>query len=331
MWVSAGAARRQGHRLLVAHPQHPGEPAAREPVRPLRFLSSAATNTVQGSRTPAASSRHQGERHVQHHVRDRREVADYENDDLRLDLRWWDALNLTVGQIYLQGDALLRDPLAVEHIKPRRLLGHWGTSPGLSMIYVLLNRADQPHRLRLALGHQAPGHGGPSLWPPPTWNTYSEVYPTSPRTPPVSSPCSASSHRPAASQPCERADPRQHPRGRRARGTRSWRAVEGGDGPPQPLRPCVIGDGEAETGPLSASWRLYFLNPRRDGAVLPILHLNGYKIAGPTVLGRTSDEDAGRTSAARAGTRSVSGDDPEQVFRTSTPPRPQLRADPGAA
>ena len=220
-------------------------------------------------------------------------VADYEDDDLSLDLRWWDALNyLTVGQIYLQGNALLREPLAMEHIKPR-LLGHWGTSPGLSMIYVLLNRL---------IGRTGsdwlyvtgPGHGGPSLVAAAYLEgSYSEVYPhvtedaagvlTLFRQ--FSAPGGIPSHVSV-----------QTPGSIHEGGELGYALAHAGGAAmdhPDLFVACVVGDGEAETGPLSGSWKLpYFLNPRRDGAVLPILHLNGYKIAGPTVFGRTSDEDA---------------------------------------
>ena len=244
-------------------------------------------------------------------------LADYEDDDLRLDLRWWDALNyLTVGQIYLQGNALLREPLAMEHIKPR-LLGHWGTSPGLSMIYVLLNR------LINRTGSDwiyvtGPGHGGPSLVAAAYLEgTYSEVYPhvTSDADGVLrlfrqfSSPGGIPSHVSV-----------QTPGSIHEGGELGYALAHAGGAAmdhPDLFVACVVGDGEAETGPLSGSWKLpYFLNPRRDGAVLPILHLNGYKIAGPTVFGRTSDEDAIAYLESQGWDPVVvEGNDPEQVFR----------------
>src|SRR6478752_3485939 len=215
-------------------------------------------------------------------------LADYESDDLRLDLRWWDALNyLTVGQIYLQGNALLRDPLAMEHIKPR-LLGHWGTSPGLSMIYTLLNRAIRATHTDW-IYVTGPGHGGPALVANCYLEgTYSEVYP---RVGPdldgllrlvrqFSTPGGIPSHVSV-----------QTPGSIHEGGELGYALAHAAGAAfdhPNLLVACVIGDGEAETGPLSGSWKLpAFLNPERDGAVLPILHVNGAKIAGPTVYGRS--------------------------------------------
>ena len=261
-------------------------------------------------------------------------LADYESDDLRLDLRWWDALNyLTVGQIYLQGNALLREPLAMEHIKPR-LLGHWGTSPGLSMIYVLLNR------LINRTGSDwiyvtGPGHGGPALVAAAYLEgTYSQVYPhiTSDAEGVLrlfrqfSSPGGIPSHVSV-----------QTPGSIHEGGELGYALAHAGGAAmdhPDLFVACVVGDGEAETGPLSGSWKLpNFLNPRRDGAVLPILHLNGYKIAGPTVFGRTSDEDVGRLPpqpglgpGRRRGRRPGAG-----VPRPLGGAGPQPRADHGAA
>jgi xylulose-5-phosphate/fructose-6-phosphate phosphoketolase len=204
--------------------------------------------------------------------------------------RYWDAANyLTIGQIYLQDNPLLHESLRPEHIKPR-LLGHWGTSPGLSFIYVHLNRlikAQDVNMIYLA----GPGHGGPALVANVYLEgTYSEIYP----------------------------DVSQDERGMRRLfrqfsspgGIPSHVSVttpgsihEGGElgyvlahafgaafDNPNLIVAAVVGDGEAETGPLAGSWKgTSFLNPARDGAVLPILHLNGYKISGPTVMGRSSD------------------------------------------
>jgi xylulose-5-phosphate/fructose-6-phosphate phosphoketolase len=200
---------------------------------------------------------------------------------------WWRANNyLTVGQIYLQGNPLLREPLKSEHIKPR-LLGHWGTSPGLSFVYAHVSR------LIKQTGQQAiylagPGHGGPALVAAGYLEgTYSEVYPKVSLDEggllrlfrQFSSPGGIPSH---------------------VSVTTPGSIHEGGElgyvlvhafgsvmDNPDLLTIAVVGDGEAETGPLEGSWKgISFLNPAHDGAVLPILHLNGAKIAGPTVLAR---------------------------------------------
>ena len=206
--------------------------------------------------------------------------------------RYWRAANyLSVGQIYLMDNPLLRRPLAPEHIKPR-LLGHWGTTPGLNFIYAHLNRIIRARDLDIIF-ICGPGHGGPGMVAN-TWleGTYSEIYP-------------------AVSQDSEgmRALFRQFsfPGGipSHAAAETPGSINEGGElgyalvhaygavfDNPGLIAACVIGDGEAETGPLAASWHSNkFINPARDGAVLPILHLNGYKIANPTLLGRTSDQD----------------------------------------
>ncbi|AMY20350.1 MULTISPECIES: phosphoketolase family protein [Nocardiaceae] len=241
----------------------------------------------------------------------------YEDHDLELDLRWWAAANyLTVAQIYLQDNTLLREPLRPEHIKPR-LLGHWGTSPGLSMIYTILNR----HIRRTDtdwLYVTGPGHGGPALVASTYLEgTYSEIYPTVARDAEgvrvlcrqFSSPGGIPSH---VSVPT--------PGSIHEGGELGYALVHAAGAAfdrPDLTVACVIGDGEAETGPLSASWKLpAFLNPRRDGAVLPILHLNDAKIAGPTVLGRTSDEDVAHYLSGQGWAPVVvEGDDPHRVFR----------------
>ena len=240
----------------------------------------------------------------------------YAPEDLQLDLRWWAAANyLTVGQIYLRDNALLRDPLTLDHVKPR-LLGHWGTSPGLSMVYALVNR-----RIRETdtdwLYVTGPGHGGPALVAA-AWleGTYSEVYPHIGDDADgvlrlfrqFSSPGGIPSHVSV-----------QTPGSIHEGGELGYALVHAAGAAfdhPDLVVACVVGDGEAETGPLAASWRLpNFLNPRRDGAVLPILHVNGYKIAGPTVLGRTSDEDVEAYLRSQGWDPvTVSGDDPELVF-----------------
>ncbi len=243
-------------------------------------------------------------------------TTQYADEALREDLRWWDAANyLTVGQIYLRSNPLLRRPLTADDIKPR-LLGHWGTSPGLSMIYALVNR-----RIRQTgsdwLYVTGPGHGGPALVAA-AWleGTYSEVYPRVGSDErgvlrlfrQFSSPGGIPSHVSV-----------QTPGSIHEGGELGYALVHAAGAAfdhPSLTVACVIGDGEAETGPMAASWRLpTFLNPRRDGAVLPILHLNGYKIAGPTVMGRDSDEDNVAYLRAQGWDPVVvEGDDPALVF-----------------
>ena len=208
-----------------------------------------------------------------------------------LDAYWRAANYLTVGQIYLQDNPLLREPLRPEHIKPR-LLGHWGTSPGLSFIYVHLNRLIiESHADVIYL--TGPGHGGPAILANVYLEgTYSEVYPSVSRDGPgmhrlfrqFSTPGGVPSH---VSVPTPGSI---HEGGEL--GYVLVHAFGAAFDNPDLLVVAVVGDGEAETGPLAGSWQgIHFLNPARDGAVLPILHLNGYKIAGPTVLGRSSDEE----------------------------------------
>jgi xylulose-5-phosphate/fructose-6-phosphate phosphoketolase len=241
----------------------------------------------------------------------------YSDDDLDLDLRWWAAANLlTAAQIYLRANPLLREPLRPEHVKPR-LLGHWGTSPGLTMLYALLNRLIR-RTGQAALLVTGPGHGGPAVLAGAYLDgTYTEVHPEvstdlaglTRLVRQFSTPGGVSSHAGV------------HVPGSIHEGGELGYALLHAAGAafddPDLLVACVVGDGEAETGPLAASWRLpAFLNPRRDGAVLPILHANGYKIAGPTVLGRTSDEDV-RAYLHSQGWDPVvvAGDDPRRVFR----------------
>ena len=214
--------------------------------------------------------------------------------DGELDLldRYWRAANyLSVGQIYLMDNALLREPLKPEHIKPR-LLGHWGTTPGLNFIYVHLNRIIRQRDLNL-LYVCGPGHGGPGMVSN-TWleGSYSEIYPHISDDAegmrrlfrqfsfPGGIPSHAAPETPGSiNEGGELGYSLSH-------------AFGAAFDHPELIVPCVIGDGEAETGPLAASWHgIRFLNAQRDGAVLPILHLNGYKIANPTLLGRSSDED----------------------------------------
>ncbi|OYD71287.1 phosphoketolase family protein [Rhodococcus sp. OK302] len=240
----------------------------------------------------------------------------YSEDQLALDLRWWAAANyLTVAQIYLQDNTLLREPLQAKHIKPR-LLGHWGTSPGLSMIYALLNRhiATTSSDWLYVTG---PGHGGPALIASTYLEgTYSEIYPE------------VSADADGIHRMCRRFSAPggvpshvsvQTPGSIHEGGELGYALAHAAGAAfdhPDLLVACVIGDGEAETGPLSGSWKLpAFLNPRRDGAVLPILHVNGAKIAGPTVYGRSSDEDIKAYLSGQGWDPVVvSGDDPAKVF-----------------
>jgi xylulose-5-phosphate/fructose-6-phosphate phosphoketolase len=216
------------------------------------------------------------------------------SDELRKIHAYWRAANyLSVGQIYLYDNPLLREPLRPEHIKPR-LLGHWGTTPGLNFIYVHLNRLIQKYDLNF-IYITGPGHGGPALVANTYLEgTYSEFYPNVPQNAEgmkrlfkqFSFPGGVPSHA-APETP-----------GSIHEGGELGYAIAHAYGAafdnPDLLVCCVVGDGEAETGPLAASWHSNkFLNPVRDGAVLPILHLNGYKINNPTVLGRVSNGELG--------------------------------------
>ncbi len=217
-------------------------------------------------------------------------------DELERMQRYWDAANyLTVGQIYLQDNALLREPLRAEHIKPR-LLGHWGTSPGLSFLYAHLNRLIKAHDVN-AIYLAGPGHGGPAMVANVYLEgTYTEIYPEVTRDAAglrrlfrqFSTPGGIPSH---VSVPTPGSI---HEGGEL--GYVLVHAFGAAFDNPDLLVVAVVGDGEAETGPLAGSWKgVSFLNPARDGAVLPVLHLNGYKIASPTVLGRASDDDVRAT------------------------------------
>jgi xylulose-5-phosphate/fructose-6-phosphate phosphoketolase len=206
--------------------------------------------------------------------------------------RYWRAANyLAAGQIYLLDNPLLTEPLRPEHIKPR-LLGHWGTSPGLNFLWTHLNRAITRHDLEMmyVIG---PGHGGPAALAG-TWldGTYSEVYPNVSRDAagmralfrqfsfPGGVPSHVSPETPGSI----------HEGGEL--GYSLSHAFGAAFDNPDLIVACVVGDGESETGPLATSWHGHrFLNPAADGAVLPILHLNGYKIANPAVLARIPDEE----------------------------------------
>jgi transketolase N-terminal domain/subunit len=209
----------------------------------------------------------------------------------KMDAYWRAANYLSVGQIYLMDNPLLRESLQQEHIKPR-LLGHWGTTPGLNFIYVHFNRAIRERDLSVVYV-AGPGHGGPGLVANTYLEgTYSEVYPDVSEDvegmrklfKQFSFPGGIPSHV-APETP-----------GSIHEGGELGYAVVHAYGAaydnPDLVVCCVVGDGEAETGPLAASWHSNkFLNPARDGAVLPILHLNGYKIANPTLLACMSDEE----------------------------------------
>src|SRR3954462_12879969 len=214
------------------------------------------------------------------------------DDELRLLDAYWRAANyLSGGQIYLLDNPLLREPLRAEHVKPR-LLGHWGTTPGLNFVYVHLNRVIRQRDLD-CIYVAGPGHGGPGLVANTYLEgTYSEVYPDVSRDASgmqrlfkqFSFPGGVPSHV-AAEVPGS-----IHEGGEL--GYVLSHAFGAAFDNPDLTVACVIGDGEAETGPLAASWHSNkFLNPITDGAVLPILHLNGYKIANPTVLARIGRDE----------------------------------------
>jgi xylulose-5-phosphate/fructose-6-phosphate phosphoketolase len=234
----------------------------------------------------------------------------------RIDAYWRAANYLSVGQIYLMGNPLLREPLLPEHVKPR-LLGHWGTTPGLNLVYAHLNRV-------IAARHQdmiyvaGPGHGGPGIVAN-VWleGTYSEVYPRVSRDgagmarlfTQFSFPGGIPSHV-APETPGS-----IHEGGELGYSlSHAYGAVLDN---PDLVAVCVVGDGEAETGPLATSWHSNkFLDPVGDGAVLPILHLNGYKIANPTILARIEDDELDALLRGYGYEPfMVAGEDPEQVHQ----------------
>jgi xylulose-5-phosphate/fructose-6-phosphate phosphoketolase len=238
-------------------------------------------------------------------------------DELSLLDAYWRAANyLSVGQIYLLDNPLLREPLRPEHVKPR-LLGHFGTTPGLNLVYVHLNRAIRKRDLS-AIYVTGPGHGGPGVVANAYLEgTYTELYPQVGRDEaglhelfrqfsfPGGIPSHAAPETPGSI----------HEGGEL--GYALAHAFGAAFDNPDLLVACVIGDGEAETGPLATSWHgNKFLSARTDGAVLPILHLNGYKIANPTVLARIPEEELGAFLEGN-GWRPlfVSGDDPALVHQ----------------
>ncbi len=231
--------------------------------------------------------------------------------------RYWRAANyLCIGQIYLFENPLLREPLKAEQIKPR-LLGHWGTSPGQNLIYIHLNRLIKKHDANI-IYISGPGHGGPSLNANSYLEgSYTEVHPEI--TPDenglrllfrkFSTPGGVPSH-------CGPHVPNSMHEGGEL-GYSMVHAFGAAFDNPDLIVACVIGDGESETCPLEGSWKSNsFLNPVDDGAVLPILHLNGYKISGPTVQARTGDDDLKALYVGRGyKPYFVEGDDPQVVHQ----------------
>jgi xylulose-5-phosphate/fructose-6-phosphate phosphoketolase len=234
----------------------------------------------------------------------------------RMDAYWRAANYLSVGQIYLYDNPLLKQPLELEHIKPR-LLGHWGTTPGLNFIYVHINRLIKTYDLD-AIFVTGPGHGGPAVVANTYLEgTYSEIYPAVSQDEagmkrlftqfsfPGGIPSHAAPETPGSiNEGGELGYSLAH----------AYGAVFDN---PDLLAVCVVGDGEAETGPLATGWHSNkFLNPVFDGAVLPILHLNGYKIAGPTVLARIPRAELESLLVGYGYTpRFVEGDEPKAMHR----------------
>jgi xylulose-5-phosphate/fructose-6-phosphate phosphoketolase len=239
------------------------------------------------------------------------------DDELRVVDAWWRAANyLSVGQIYLLDNPLLREPLKPEHAKPR-LLGHWGTTPGLNLVYVHMNRAIRGRDLN-AMYVTGPGHGGPGIVANTYLEgTYSEFYPDVTMDESgmrklfrqFSFPGGIPSH----------VAP-QTPGSIHEGGELGYALVHAYGAVfdnPDLIVCCTVGDGEAETGPLAASWHSNkFINPRRDGAVLPVLQLNGWKIANPTVLDRIPEHElVSLLEGYGHRVHLVSGDDPAKVHR----------------
>ena len=214
------------------------------------------------------------------------------DEELGLVDRWWRAANyLAVGQIYLLENTLLTEPLRPEHVKPR-LLGHWGTTPGLNLLYAHLNRVIRARDVDV-LYVTGPGHGGPGLVAN-AWldGTYSEVYPSIGRDAAgITRLCRQFSFPGGIPSHVAPETPGSIHEGGELGYALSHAYGAAFDNPGLVVA-CVIGDGEAETGPLAPSWHANkFLDPVQDGAVLPILHLTGYKIANPTVLSRIPDHE----------------------------------------
>ena len=237
--------------------------------------------------------------------------------ELDLTHRYWQACNyLAVGMIYLQDNPLLREPLKAEHIK-NRLLGHWGASPGLAFTYIHLNRLIKKYDLNM-IYLAGPGHGAPGvLGPVYLEGTYSEIYPDKSEDIPgmldffkqFSFPGGIGSH-------CTPETPGSIHEGGELGYVLSHAGGAAFDNPDL-IVAAVVGDGEAETGPLATSWHINkFLNPIRDGAVLPILHLNGYKINNPTLLARIGHEELENLMRGYGWTPYfVEGSDPESMHQ----------------
>ena len=234
----------------------------------------------------------------------------------KIDAYWRAANYLSVGQIYLYDNPLLREPLKLSHVKPL-LLGHWGTTPGQNFIYVHLNRVIKKYDLDM-IYISGPGHGGPAV----VGNvylegTYSEIYPNISQDEAglkklfkqFSFPGGISSH----------VSP-QTPGSIHEGGELGYslsHAFGAAFDNPDLIVACVVGDGEAETGPLATAWHSNkFLNPVTDGVVLPILHLNGYKISNPTVLARITHEELEQLLRGYGWTPYfVEGDEPEKMHQ----------------
>src|SRR5256714_1675001 len=239
------------------------------------------------------------------------------DDELRLIDGWWRAaIYLSVGRIYLLDTPLLREPLKPEHAKPR-LLGHWGTTPGLNLIYVHMNRAIRARNLN-AIYVTGPGHGGPGLVANAYLDgTYTETYPNMTQDEaglrklfqqfsfPGGIPSHVAPETPGSI----------HEGGEL--GYALTHAYGAAFDNPDLVVCCPVGDGEAETGPLAASWHSNkSVDPRRDGAVLPILHLNGYKIANPTIFARIPEPELiSLLEGYGHRVHIVAGDDPARVHR----------------
>ncbi|MEK7128543.1 MAG: phosphoketolase, partial [Patescibacteria group bacterium] len=234
----------------------------------------------------------------------------------KIDAYWRAANYLSIGQIYLYDNPLLKRPLSQDDIKPL-LMGHWGTSPGQNFLYVHLNRIIKKYDLNM-LYISGPGHGGPSLLANTYLEgTYSEVYPDISQDSKgmkklfkqFSFPGGVPSH---VSPECPGSI---HEGGELGYSlSHAFGAVFDN---PDLITACVVGDGEAETGPLATSWHSNkFLNPKTDGAVLPILHLNGYKISNPTIFARISKEELNQLFRGYGWTpHIVEGEDPHAMHQ----------------
>ncbi|MDM9380163.1 phosphoketolase family protein [Chlorogloeopsis sp. ULAP01] len=250
-------------------------------------------------------------------VATRPETKPLSSEELRKIHAYWRACNyLAVGMIYLRDNPLLKEPLKPEHVK-KRLLGHWGTSPGLSFVYIHLNRLIKKYDLN-AIYMAGPGHGAPGVLAPVYLErTYSEIYPDKSEDEEgmkkffkqFSFPGGIGSH-------CTPETPGSIHEGGEL-GYSLSHAYGAAYDHPDLIVTCVVGDGEAETGPLATAWHSNkFVNPIRDGAVLPILHLNGYKIANPTILARISHEELEDLFQGYGYTPYfVEGDDPETMHQ----------------